>query len=182
MTQFTRDTVASQDGEARGTGFGYRRLAIPGRPALVFCQYLMGTVDDHDPALSGAFASDREAILFDNARQRGRTAMTRLNVDGARRAALFASGLQRSDDPTAASVGQAEVPDTQVPFSAPSCAGAGVLARAITSRGPQRLTRGSNHDHRPAKESFHASGITHPQRATRDHRPRRPRRPQGTGK
>lgn len=48
------------------------------------------------------------------------------------------------------------------------CSAAGVLARAITSHGPQRLTRGSDHDHRPAKVSFHASGITHPQRATRD--------------
>ena len=28
MTQFTQDTVASQDAEARGTRFGYRRLAI----------------------------------------------------------------------------------------------------------------------------------------------------------
>ena len=27
----------------------------------------MGTLDDHDPALSDAFASDREVILFDNA-------------------------------------------------------------------------------------------------------------------
>src|ERR1700730_814703 len=33
-------------------------------------------------------------------------------------------------------------------------------ARAITSHGPQRLTRGSDHDHRPAKESFHALRIT----------------------
>ena len=53
-------------------------------------------------------------------------------------------------------------PGTQVPFSAPSCAGAGVLAGAITARGRQRLTRGSNHDHRPAKESFDALEITHP--------------------
>jgi hypothetical protein len=60
MTQFTQDTVAIPDGEARGTGFGYRRLAIPGRPALVFCQYFMDTVDDRDAALRGAFASDRE--------------------------------------------------------------------------------------------------------------------------
>jgi hypothetical protein len=71
MTQFTQDTVAIQDAEARGTGFGYRRLAIPGRPALVFCQNFMGTVDDHAPAPNGAFASDREVILFNNAGQQG---------------------------------------------------------------------------------------------------------------
>ncbi len=73
----------------------------------MFCQHSMGTVDDHDPALSGAFASDREVILFNNAGQRGRTAMNRLNVDDAWCEALFASGLQRSDAPTAASVAEA---------------------------------------------------------------------------
>jgi hypothetical protein len=72
MTQFTRDTVAIQGAEAHVTRFGYRRLGIPGRPALVFCRHFMATADDHDPALSGAFASDREAIVFNNAGQRGR--------------------------------------------------------------------------------------------------------------
>jgi hypothetical protein len=71
MTQFTQVTVAIQDAEAHGTGFGYRRLGIPGRPALVFCQHFMGAVDDQAPALSGAFASDREVILFNNAGQQG---------------------------------------------------------------------------------------------------------------
>jgi pimeloyl-ACP methyl ester carboxylesterase len=33
----------------------------------VFFQHFMGTMDDHDPALSDAFASDREVILFNNA-------------------------------------------------------------------------------------------------------------------
>jgi pimeloyl-ACP methyl ester carboxylesterase len=32
----------------------------------VFFQHFMGTLDDHDPALSDAFAGDREVILFDN--------------------------------------------------------------------------------------------------------------------
>jgi pimeloyl-ACP methyl ester carboxylesterase len=32
----------------------------------VFYQHFMGTMDDHDPALSDAFASDREVILFNN--------------------------------------------------------------------------------------------------------------------
>jgi hypothetical protein len=64
MTQFTQDTVAIQDAEARGTRFRYRRLGIPGRPALLFCQHFMDTADDHDPALSGAFASDREVMSY----------------------------------------------------------------------------------------------------------------------
>ena len=33
----------------------------------MFFQHFMGTMDDHDPALSDAFASDREVILFNNA-------------------------------------------------------------------------------------------------------------------
>jgi pimeloyl-ACP methyl ester carboxylesterase len=33
----------------------------------VFFQHFMGTLDDHDPALSDAFAADREVILFNNA-------------------------------------------------------------------------------------------------------------------
>jgi hypothetical protein len=45
--------------------------------------------------------------LFNNAGQRRRTAITQLNVDDARCEALFASGLQRSDAPTAASVAEA---------------------------------------------------------------------------
>jgi NAD(P)-dependent dehydrogenase (short-subunit alcohol dehydrogenase family) len=50
-----------------GTRFAYRRTGISGRPPLVFFQHLMGTLDDHDPALSDAFATDREVILFNSA-------------------------------------------------------------------------------------------------------------------
>jgi hypothetical protein len=107
MTQFKQDTGAIQDAEARGTLFGYRRLGIPGRPALLFCQHFTSTVNDHDPALSGAFTSDREVILFNDAGQQGRTATTRLNADDARCQALFASGPQQSDAPTAASLADA---------------------------------------------------------------------------
>ena len=66
MTQFTHDTAPTQYAEGGGTRFAYRRFGIPGRPPLVFFQHFMGTLDDHDPALSDAFASDREVILFDN--------------------------------------------------------------------------------------------------------------------
>ncbi|HWG60942.1 MAG TPA: alpha/beta hydrolase [Streptosporangiaceae bacterium] len=67
MTQFTHDSVPTQYAEGGGIRFAYRRLGIPERPPLVFFQHFMGTLDDHDPALSDAFASDREVILFDNA-------------------------------------------------------------------------------------------------------------------
>jgi pimeloyl-ACP methyl ester carboxylesterase len=67
MTQFTHDTAPTQFVDAGGTRFAYRRFGTPGRPPLVFFQHFMGTLDDHDPALSDAFASDREVVLFNNA-------------------------------------------------------------------------------------------------------------------
>jgi pimeloyl-ACP methyl ester carboxylesterase len=66
MTHFTHDTAPTQYAEAAGTRFAYRRFGILGRPPLVFFQHFMGTLDDHDPALGDAFASDREVILFNN--------------------------------------------------------------------------------------------------------------------
>jgi pimeloyl-ACP methyl ester carboxylesterase len=67
MNEFTHDTARTHYAEGGGIRFAYRRFGIPGRPPLVFFQHFMGTLDDHDPALSDAFAADREVILFDNA-------------------------------------------------------------------------------------------------------------------
>ena len=66
MAHFTHDAAPTRYAEARGTRFAYRRFGTPGRPPLVFFQHFMGTLDDHDPALSDAFARDREVILFNN--------------------------------------------------------------------------------------------------------------------
>lgn len=66
MTSFTHDTTPTQYAEGGGIRFAYRRLGRSGRPPLVFFQHFMGTLDDHDPALSDAFAGDREVILFNN--------------------------------------------------------------------------------------------------------------------
>jgi len=66
MTTFTQDMARTQYVEAGGIRFAYRRLGVPGRLPLVFFQHFMGTLDDHDPALSDAFAADREVILFNN--------------------------------------------------------------------------------------------------------------------
>lgn len=66
MTSFTHDTAPTQHAEGGGIRFAYRRFGGPGRPPLVFYQHFMGTLDDHDPALSDAFAGDREVILFNN--------------------------------------------------------------------------------------------------------------------
>ena len=67
MTQFTQDKAVTHYAEGGGIRFAYRRFGVPGRPPLVFFQHFMGTLDDHDPALSDAFAGDREVILFNNA-------------------------------------------------------------------------------------------------------------------
>jgi pimeloyl-ACP methyl ester carboxylesterase len=64
MTSLTHDTAPTQYAGGGGIRFAYRRFGRPGRPPLVFFQHFMGTLDDHDPALSDAFAGDREVILF----------------------------------------------------------------------------------------------------------------------
>jgi pimeloyl-ACP methyl ester carboxylesterase len=66
MAQFTHNTAPTQYVEAGGIRFAYRRFGVPDRTPLVFFQHFMGNLDDHDPALSDAFAADREVILFNN--------------------------------------------------------------------------------------------------------------------
>jgi hypothetical protein len=67
MTKFTQDVARTQYVQGGGIRFAYRRFGVPERPPLVLFQYFMGTLDDHDPALSDAFAGDREVVLFNNA-------------------------------------------------------------------------------------------------------------------
>jgi pimeloyl-ACP methyl ester carboxylesterase len=67
MTQSTHDAAPTQYADDAGIRFAYRRFGMPERPPMVFFQHFMGTLDDHDPALSDAFAGGREVILFDNA-------------------------------------------------------------------------------------------------------------------
>jgi pimeloyl-ACP methyl ester carboxylesterase len=64
MTSFTHDTAPTRYAAGGGIRFAYRRFGRPGRPPLVFFQHFMGALDDHDPALSDAFAGDRKVILF----------------------------------------------------------------------------------------------------------------------
>lgn len=66
MSEFTHDTAPTEFVEAGGIRFAYRRFGKPERTPLVFFQHFMGNLDDHDPALSDAFATDREVVLFDN--------------------------------------------------------------------------------------------------------------------
>src|ERR1700727_1524710 len=66
MTQHTHDTAPTQFVDAGGIRFAYRRFGTPERTPIVFFQHFMGNLDDHDPALSDGFATDREVILFNN--------------------------------------------------------------------------------------------------------------------
>ncbi|HEV3356357.1 MAG TPA: alpha/beta hydrolase [Pseudonocardiaceae bacterium] len=67
MTSYTHDTVPTEFVEANGIRFAYRRFGAKTGVPLVFFQHFMGNLDDHDPALTDAFALDREVILFNNA-------------------------------------------------------------------------------------------------------------------
>ncbi|HEY2693740.1 MAG TPA: hypothetical protein VGJ50_35260 [Streptosporangiaceae bacterium] len=67
MTEFTHDTAPTQYAEGGGIRFAYRRLGVPERLPLVFFQHFMGTLDDHHPAVRGAFADEGDVILFNKA-------------------------------------------------------------------------------------------------------------------
>jgi pimeloyl-ACP methyl ester carboxylesterase len=66
MTQHNHHTAPTQFAEADGIRFAYRRFGAGSGVPLVFFQHFMGNLDDHDPALTDAFAADREVILFNN--------------------------------------------------------------------------------------------------------------------
>jgi pimeloyl-ACP methyl ester carboxylesterase len=67
MTIHTHQTAPTQFVDAGGIRFAYRRFGATGGVPLVFFQHFMGNLDDHDSALTDAFAADREVILFNNA-------------------------------------------------------------------------------------------------------------------
>lgn len=66
MTQHSHQTAPTRFIEAGGIRFAYRRFGAGGGLPLVFFQHFMGNLDDHDPALTDAFAVGREVILFNN--------------------------------------------------------------------------------------------------------------------
>jgi len=67
MTTYTHDTVPTEFIPVGGIRFAYRRFGAKSGVPLVFFQHFMGNLDDHDSALTDAFAADREVILFNNA-------------------------------------------------------------------------------------------------------------------
>src|SRR5258705_5423408 len=65
-------TAPTQFIEAARIRFAYRRFAnrrvgVPIDIPLLFFMHFTGTMDHWDPAVTDAFAQDREVILFDNA-------------------------------------------------------------------------------------------------------------------
>ncbi|EIZ77970.1 hydrolase, alpha/beta hydrolase fold family [Novosphingobium sp. Rr 2-17] len=53
--------------ETNGETYAYRRFGTGDGPPLLFLQHFTGTLDNWDPAVTGAIAERREIILFDNA-------------------------------------------------------------------------------------------------------------------
>jgi pimeloyl-ACP methyl ester carboxylesterase len=100
MATFTHDTAPTQYVEADGIRFAYRRFGNPERSPLVFFQHFMGNLDDHDPALSDGFATDREVILFNNAGVASSTGLAPDTIEATARDArsfIDALGLTRVD-------------------------------------------------------------------------------------
>jgi len=64
-TQTTHNTATTQLVEAAGCELAYRRFGSPSEFPLVMLQHFRGNLDNWDPALTDAFASEREVILVD---------------------------------------------------------------------------------------------------------------------
>jgi pimeloyl-ACP methyl ester carboxylesterase len=64
---YTHQTAPTQDVEARGIRFAYRRFGKAGGVPLVFNMHFTGTMDHRDPAVTDGIAKERAVILFDNA-------------------------------------------------------------------------------------------------------------------
>jgi pimeloyl-ACP methyl ester carboxylesterase len=100
VEQFTHDTAPTQFVEAGGIRFAYRRFGVPGRRPLVFTQHFMGTLDDHDPAVTDGLAADREVILFNNTGVASTNGVVPDTIEAMARDAISfidALGLQETD-------------------------------------------------------------------------------------
>jgi pimeloyl-ACP methyl ester carboxylesterase len=67
MTQYTHQTTPTQQVEAAGIRFAYRRFGKAGGVPLVLNQHFTGTMDHWDPLVTDGLAVTREVILFNNA-------------------------------------------------------------------------------------------------------------------
>jgi pimeloyl-ACP methyl ester carboxylesterase len=99
---YAHDTTPTQYLETGGIRFAYRRFgdAYGGRVPLVFFQHFRGNMDTFDPAITDAFAADREVVLFDNAGVGQSSGQARDTIEGLAADAgsfLDALGLDRID-------------------------------------------------------------------------------------
>src|SRR5258708_7626892 len=100
MAAYTHNTVPTEFIQANGIRVAYRRFGARSGVPLVFFQHFMGNLDDHDPALTDAFAADREVILFNNtgvASSSGTTPITIRQVALDAEAFLDALGFETVD-------------------------------------------------------------------------------------
>ena len=67
MSNYSHHTVPTQFVEANGIRFVFRRFGKEEGVPLVFIPHIPGNMDSWDPAVTDAFAQNREVILFDNA-------------------------------------------------------------------------------------------------------------------
>jgi len=94
MAVHTHDTAPTEFIETNGIRFAYRRFGAEGGVPVVFTQHFMGNLDDHDSALTDAFAVDREVVLFNNAGVASSTGTTPDTIEQtARDAAAFIDAL-----------------------------------------------------------------------------------------
>ena len=100
MSAYTHDTAPTQYLETGGIRFAYRRFGRAGGVPLVFFNHFRGNLDTFDPAITDAFAADREVVLFDNAGVGQSTGPARETVAGIAQDAgsfLDALGLDQLD-------------------------------------------------------------------------------------
>ena len=64
-TQTTHNTAQTQLVDVMGVEFAYRRFGRPAEVPLVMLQHFRGNLDNWDPALTDALATEREVILVD---------------------------------------------------------------------------------------------------------------------
>jgi pimeloyl-ACP methyl ester carboxylesterase len=67
MSAYSHETAPTQYVETGGIRFAYRRFGPAQGIPLVFFNHFRGNLDTFDPAITDAFAADREVVLFDNA-------------------------------------------------------------------------------------------------------------------
>ncbi|CAM2146147.1 Alpha/beta fold hydrolase [Pararobbsia alpina] len=67
MSIHTSLTAPNRYVDVAGTTYAYRRFGTPEKLPVLCLQHFTGTLDNWDPAIVDALASDREVILFDNA-------------------------------------------------------------------------------------------------------------------